>query len=142
MTSRKAKSRGQTAQQPIPQSDYETDAANLIDTAAPPLRTTEELNLSVLQSYVPEILSIVSIASVTALYLWQTETSQWEKSNIEGSLFVCQLTPAPSGASRFAVMVLNRRGLDNFYTLLEKSDDIEITDEYVILNTDVQVYGL
>lgn len=46
---------------------------------------------------------------------------------------MCQLSPTESGADRFSVIVLNRRGLSNFQVDLLNEEDVQLTDEYVIL---------
>lgn len=100
-----------------------------------PPRTTADLNLSVLRSYNPSIASIVSIAPYAVLYIWSTDKGNWEKCNMEGTLFICALDHSDElpGYQRFVAIILNRRALGVFATLLEKSDDIEVNDEFVIL---------
>ncbi|KAH8724789.1 hypothetical protein GQ44DRAFT_772831 [Phaeosphaeriaceae sp. PMI808] len=143
----KAKSRAhhqqQQQQQAPPQpSDYETDAPPpALDVPLPPPRSNEELNFSVLQRVYPEILSIEHVTPYAALYTFNIDTQQWEKMGIEGTLFICQLTPSPIGAERYCSIIINRRGLDNFYIELTSSEEMEITDPYIILQGD-QVYGL
>ncbi|KAJ9642940.1 hypothetical protein H2199_004462 [Coniosporium tulheliwenetii] len=116
-------------------SDNETDTANFSDAALPPppTRTNAELNHSVLRRHNPSITSILSIAPYAVVYTFNPSSSAWEKSGVEGTLFVCQLTPSPAGAERYNVLVLNRRGLENFESELVRSEDVEITEEYVIL---------
>lgn len=127
------------AQAVLPQpSDYETDTAQLDHLPVPPPRTNADLNLAVLKRHLPDIVTILSIAHYAVLYLFSPESGQWEKVNIEGTMFVCQLTPSAAGAERFCVMILNRRGLENFCTELYSAGDVEITDEYIIL----QVVGI
>ena len=53
---------------------------------------------------------------------------------MEGTLFICQLSPGQYGEARFNALILNRRSLDNFEAQLLHEDDVEITDEYIILN--------
>ena len=137
MPSKKKTSRAaQLHPQPV-QSDYDTDTANVTDAAPPmappPARTNTELNLLVLRRYVPEIESIISIAPFAVVYLFSPETQQWEKSGVEGTLFVCQLSAAESGYVKYNVVILNRKSLDNFITELVSGEDIEITEQYVIL---------
>jgi hypothetical protein len=136
--------------QPQPtQSDYDTDTANITDAATsmapPPTRTNTELNLLVLRRYVPNIERIMSIAPFAVVYLFSPETQQWEKSGVEGTLFVCQR----SGGDylRYNVVILNRKSLDNFITELISGEDIEITEQYVILQVigddgTPNIYGL
>lgn len=120
-------------------SDYDTDTANITDAtatamAAAPARSNNELNLLVLRRYVPQIERIISIAPFAVVYLFSPESQQWEKCGIEGTLFVCQLQPTHVGGyPRYNVAILNRKSLDNFVTELVSSEDIEITEQYVIL---------
>ena len=132
-----------TLKQPRPQpqaantvSDYESDfnQANLDHAPLPPpSRTNTELNLSVIKRHLPDAISIVSIASYAVVYTFSPTTQQWEKNGVEGTLFICELTPSPSAAARYTALVLNRRGLDNFVLELLDDDDVDITEEYVIL---------
>ncbi|KAI9689550.1 MAG: hypothetical protein M1822_010201 [Bathelium mastoideum] len=132
-------------------SDYETDPAVLTDNGLsqpppPPSRTNEELNLAVLRRHNPSIIGIVSIAPYAVVYKFSATSSSWEKRGVEGTLFVVQLLseqvsdedisfsePGEISVARFGVVVLNRRGLENFEAELKSSEDVEITEEYVIL---------
>ncbi|KAF1915575.1 hypothetical protein BDU57DRAFT_277073 [Ampelomyces quisqualis] len=142
MAPNRAKSRGQQPQAPPQPSDYETDAPPpAVHVPLPPARSNEELNFSVLQRAYPELLAIEHVTPYAALYTFSLDSQQWEKVGIEGTLFVCQLTPSSIGAARYCAVILNRRGLDNFYLELTSSDEMEISDPYVILQGD-QVYGI
>jgi hypothetical protein len=144
MAPRKAQSRASHPQpQPQPQpSDYETDAAPIaVDVPLPPPRSNEELNFSVLRRVYPDLVAIEHVTPYAALYTFNLETQQWEKVGIEGTLFICQLSASPIGADRYCAIIYNRRGLDNFYQELTSSDEMEITDPYVIIQGDL-VYGI
>ncbi|KAL4870383.1 hypothetical protein BDV12DRAFT_61294 [Aspergillus spectabilis] len=103
--------------------------------SAPP-RTNEELNLSVLQRHNPAVNSIQSIAPFAVVYTFSPTTRQWEKTGVEGTLFVCQLVPGSLGEERYSVFVLNRRGLNNLDLPLTDGDNVELTEEYIILKSD------
>lgn len=128
--------------QPVPESD--TDAAFLTDnnagaaiSAAPP-RTVEEMNHTVLRRYLPSLQHIVAKAPFAVLYTFSPDSGAWEKVGCEGGLFVCQLAAGSAGAghgARFKLIILNRKGMDNFTTELISADDVEVTDEYVILQS-------
>jgi len=123
-----------------PDSDYPMATEAL---PKPPLRTNEELNLQVLHKLNPEIRAIVSLATYAVIYTFSSGTQGWEKSGVEGTMFVVQLEPGSAERygtnateqpeERYAVFVLNRRGLENFMLELRNEDDVEITNEYVIL---------
>lgn len=142
MAPHKSKARAHHPQPPPQPSDYETDAPPpAVDVPLPPPRSNEELNFSVLRRIYPELLAIEHVTPYAALYTFMRETQQWEKLGVEGTLFLCRLTPSPIGADRYSVAILNRRGLDNFYLELTSEEEMEFTDPYVILQGD-QIYGI
>ncbi|KAF6241868.1 hypothetical protein HO173_000580 [Letharia columbiana] len=124
---------------------------NELEYTAPanPTITNDVLNLSVLQRHLPSTVSIDFLAPYSVVYIFSTTTQAWEKSGIEGTLFVVKLRD-----EGHAVVVLNRRGLDNFVLHLKSAEEVDVTDEYIILqgnsadnlghgNADEQkVYGL
>ncbi|KAK5716318.1 hypothetical protein LTR17_016432 [Elasticomyces elasticus] len=118
--------------QPIPDSDPETDIPTEPPVLAPPpQRSNTELNLTVLRRYNPSISSIVSIAPFAVLYTFSPDSQAWEKCGVEGTLFICHL----EGTGRYNAMILNRKSLENFEAQLKSADDVEITEEYVILQS-------
>ncbi|KAK7709105.1 hypothetical protein SLS57_008831 [Botryosphaeria dothidea] len=132
-------------------SDWETD--NPVDESVPNMErrhtNTEGLNYSVVHRYVHDLNSILSIASFCVVYNFDAETQAWEKTGIDGSLFVNSLTPAADGVARFNILVLNRRSTDpSSFTLdIKTADDVELTDEYIILqhqadDGSLKIYGL
>jgi Dcp1-like decapping family len=136
MTPRKPKQR-QQHHRPTPSliqaSDYESDAQNYAH-IPPATRTNTELNLSVLRRYNPSIRTILSIAANAVIYLFTPSTQQWEKSGVEGTLFVCeQEAPSTTVDAGYCVVVLNRRGLDNLILDLSQTQDVEVTSELLIM---------
>ncbi|KAK5706699.1 hypothetical protein LTR97_001689 [Elasticomyces elasticus] len=122
--------------QPIPDSDPETDIPTEPPVLAPPpQRSNTELNLTVLRRYNPSINSIVSIAPFAVLYTFSPDSQAWEKCGVEGTLFICHLSDTGTGTGRYNAMILNRKSLENFEAELKSADDVEITDEYVILQS-------
>lgn len=129
-------------QQTIPQaSDYDSDylgyASDYPSHQPPPQRTNDELNLLVLQRHNSQVASVLTTAPYAVIYSFATDPEPaWSKTGIEGSLFVCQMTPGPMTEDRFAAIVLNRRGLDNWEAPLVEGENasVEITDEYVIIS--------
>ena len=93
----------------------------------------ENLNLKVVNRHFPSVRTILSIAPYAVIYTFSPSISGWEKSGIEGTLFICELFPTVEGWQRYSVVVLNRRGLENFSMELRSADDVEVTEEYVIL---------
>lgn len=146
-----------SAQPEVVQSDYDTDNAYHTDLPQahahpPPSRTNEEINLSVIQRHDKSVSQILSVAPFAVVYLFSPESQQWEKCGIEGTLFVCQLQPqmTPENSviiERYSVVILNRKGLENFSTELLSASNVEITEQFVILQVAAedgtpQIFGL
>lgn len=136
-------------QHPQPtQSDYDTDTpAQPLQPLPPPTRTNTELNTLVLRRYHPTLTSILSIAPFAVIYTFSPLSQTWEKNGVEGTLFVCQLDDPVTREREYKVTILNRKALDTWSTELISAEDVEVTEQYVILQTqgrdgEVVVYGL
>ncbi|APA10468.1 hypothetical protein SS1G_07023 [Sclerotinia sclerotiorum 1980 UF-70] len=134
MTPRKPRQRqnhpGPSQLSQVQVSDYDTETP--VPGPAPPSRTNEELNLSVLRRYHPSIQKIKSLAASATMYMFSLESKTWEKLPIEGTLFVCELSPSPTtGAEDYCIVVLNRKGLNNVIYNLSEMNNVEITGEYL-----------
>lgn len=120
-------------------SNYDSENAYMLEHSMkppPPRRTVEEMNLSVIQRHHPEVTHILTVAPYAVIYEFETiPEPTWEKKDIEGSLFICQLAPGAFGEDRFAAIVLNRRGLKNFDAPLIEVENggVEVNDPYVII---------
>jgi hypothetical protein len=130
-------------------SDYESDnpiasGNNALQPAydyapPPPDRTNTDLNLSVIQRYLPSIHTILSIAANAVIYTFDPENQRWDKSGIEGTMFVCVQNPLPGDPQqrpRACVFILNRRGLENLPIDLAMVSDVEVLGELVILKVE------
>jgi hypothetical protein len=145
MPSQKSKELGQQSMHPQP-SDYDTEAPAQ---AAPPLghRSTDDLNLSVIRRHYPDVVSIMLVTPYVVLYTMAKEAQKWDKErvDIQGTLFTCQLTPSPNGTERFAIVILNRHGLTNFYLEITSGEEVELQDDYIMCaanDADIVAYGL
>ncbi|KAK4692095.1 hypothetical protein P7C71_g5041, partial [Lecanoromycetidae sp. Uapishka_2] len=113
--------------------------------APPSDRSDAAINLSVLQRYLPSAGLIVDKAPYAVVYVFEKKDERWEKTGVEGSVFILQLA-SEGGRDEYAVMVLNRRGLDNWVLHLKSSEGVQLTEEYIILqgtgDEEEKVYGL
>lgn len=142
MAPNRSKARAQQPQPPPNPSDYETDAPANVGVAFLPPRSNEELNLSVIRRHYPEVLALHYVVSYAALYVYALDPPGWERTGTEGSLFVCQLVSSPQGVERFSVIMLNRKGLENFTMEIKSPDDIEFGEFIMLQSAQNQVYGL
>ena len=144
-TPRKARHSRQPSNKIPAVSDYESDAAGMLQSyEPPPLRSNTELNLSVLQRYLPSVRSILSIAANAVVYTFDSASGGWVKSGCEGTMFVCVQAPHPADPAqrpRACVFILNRRALDNVLVDLARVSHAEIAEQLVALRIEGQWEG-
>lgn len=129
-------------------SDYESDAAYAgPSTPQPPAagqaqtqhdvsgRLTQDLNLSVLKRYIPDI-SAYELVSHNAT-VFPLESEGWGESTTKGPLFLCcqasHLSNYP--VPRSSVFVMNRQSLDNLMVDLANAFECEQDDKLIMLRT-------
>lgn len=117
--------------------DSEPATAPPIHAPPPPTRTNDELNLSVLQRHYPAVTSVLSIANFAHLYNFSSVTQQWEQINSQGPLFVCELEPTVEAEERYAVILLNRMELKNFFLELTSPNMVEVSGVYLMLTDEL-----
>ncbi|MCJ1306849.1 mRNA-decapping enzyme 1B [Agyrium rufum] len=127
---------------PLPTiSDNESDIQQQITETDPSAsasgttRTDSELNLAVLKRHDTSIIALEHVSPYAVVYIFSTATQEWEKSGIEGTSFICRLAPNSDCADRFVVMVLNRRGMDNFRFELMDEEQVDVSDEYIMMQS-------
>lgn len=125
--------------------DYESDSAILnepqteaspaTEPLPPVTRTNTELNLTVIRRYIPNVRSIAYIAASAVIYSFDSTTGGWEKLAIEGTLFITSDhdIDVETGNEVFTIMVLNRRGMNNFTVDIGDLLDVEVTKDLLIL---------
>ena len=141
-TPRKSRHRNQPSSsgpRQIPASDHESDAAHYMearDAPRPAHRTNTDLNMSVLRRYLPGIRSILSIAANAVVYTFSETTQEWDKSGMDGTMFVCDQEPIVTATGqtlpRVCVFVLNRNRLDNLVVDLLRVNICERQAELII----------
>jgi len=144
----------------IEQSDYDSEAyhtdaaaqAYAVHAPKPPPRDSDELNLAVLRRWDPEVVAIKSKASMAVVYTCSTETGQWERADIEGPLFICELVratlPIPDSSlliERYKAVILNRKNMQNFSVDLKESGHLDVNDSLIMFSPsqpDEPLYGI
>lgn len=89
-------------------------------------------NIKVLKRHDGHITSIVYSASFVVLYQYSSSNESWSKTGIEGPMFLYRREIAP----HYGMFVLNRNGVDNFSVSLTKDDELQLTEQFVILRTE------
>lgn len=135
MTPRKSQARhkhqpSQPQAHPLQQtqaSDYDSETP--YNPTPLPTRTNTELNLSVLRRYIPSITDLPSLASSTDVYTYSVTAQAWERADINGSMFVCELNHGQG----YSIIILNKKGLDNLIIDMVDMLEVEISTEFLIV---------
>ncbi|XP_076090214.1 uncharacterized protein LOC143062385 isoform X1 [Mytilus galloprovincialis] len=96
------------------------------------------MNLAALQQRDPYITDIVDTASQVALYSFSSKSSEWERTEIEGSLFVYKRSASPT----HGFMILNRLGLNNQIEPITKDLEFQLQDPFVLYRNSKAIYGI
>ncbi|XP_064631956.1 mRNA-decapping enzyme 1A-like [Lineus longissimus] len=96
------------------------------------------INLAALQQRDPYITDIVETASQVALYSFSPKANEWEKTDIEGTLFVYSRSASPING----FMILNRLGLNNLIEPLIKDLEFQLQDPFLLYKNANSIYGI
>lgn len=112
-----------------------TEQPSIITFASEPtteFKSLASLNFSVIKRYLTALDEILFIANHAVVYAFDTKSEAWQPHNVEGALFICRLRPSPDEET-FAIIVLNRKNLDNFTLDLHPSTHCEMDGELLIV---------
>lgn len=98
------------------------------------------MNLAALQQRDPYISEIIDTASQVALYSFNAKTNEWEKTSIEGSLFIYKRSATPLRG----FMILNRLGLNNLIEPIAKDLEFQLQDPFLLYRNakTKSIYGI
>ncbi|XP_006824649.1 uncharacterized protein LOC102808292 [Saccoglossus kowalevskii] len=98
------------------------------------------MNLAALQQQDPYITDIVETASQVALYTFNAGANEWEKTEVEGTLFVYTRSASPSNG----YTIMNRLSMDNLTEPITKDLEFQVNDPFLLYrNTKgATIYGI
>lgn len=96
------------------------------------------MNLTVLRQRDPYIVQIVDTASQVALYSFNSKDSEWEKTDIGGTLFVYSRSASPV----YAFTILNRNGPENQTEPITNNLEFQLQDPFLLYKTSKAIYGI
>ena len=99
--------------------------------------TRRKANLRVLQRLDSNIVDLAITATHVVLYEYSTITAQWEKNNVEGSLFVTKRSDAP----RFKLIILNRSSTENLEVPITATFQMQVKEPYMIFRDGTAAVG-
>ncbi|XP_061662778.1 mRNA-decapping enzyme 1B [Syngnathoides biaculeatus] len=98
-----------------------------------------DISLAALQRHDPYIKSIVDVASQVALYTYNNRANEWEKTEVEGTLFIyTRLAPPTHGFT-----IMNRLSMENLTELISKDLDFQLQDPFLLYrNARLVIHGI
>ncbi|XP_070559634.1 mRNA-decapping enzyme 1B-like [Ptychodera flava] len=98
------------------------------------------MNLAALQQQDPYITHIVDTATQVALYSFNPGANEWEKTNVEGTLFVYARSASPSNG----YTIMNRLSMENLTEPITKDLEFQVNDPFLLYrNTKgASIYGI
>ncbi|XP_060695405.1 mRNA-decapping enzyme 1B-like isoform X1 [Hemiscyllium ocellatum] len=98
-----------------------------------------DISLAALQRQDPYIFRIVDVASQVALYTFSQRDNEWEKTDVEGTLFVY----ARSASPRHGFTIMNRLNVENRTEPITKDLDFQLQDPFLLYrNAQLSIYGI
>jgi len=98
-----------------------------------------EYNLGVLKRRDAAITRILDMAGHVVLYKFNEDTKQWDRKNVEGSLFVVERSTEPS----HQFVVLNRLSSENLVESINENFQTELTDQFLLYrNLNAEILGV
>ncbi|XP_005989498.1 mRNA-decapping enzyme 1B isoform X2 [Latimeria chalumnae] len=98
-----------------------------------------DISLAALQRHDPYINTIVDVASQVALYTFSHKANEWEKTDVEGTLFVYTRSASP----RHGFTIMNRLSMENRTEPITKDLDFLLQDPFLLYrNARLAIYGI
>ncbi|XP_069795832.1 mRNA-decapping enzyme 1A isoform X5 [Narcine bancroftii] len=98
-----------------------------------------DISLSALKQNDPFISSIVDVTSQVALYNFNPKTGEWEKTDIEGTLFVYTRSASPY----HGFTIMNRLNMKNLVEPINKDLEFQLQDPFLLYrNSNLSVYSI
>ncbi|CAB1438559.1 unnamed protein product [Pleuronectes platessa] len=98
-----------------------------------------DISLAALQRQDPYINDIVDVASQVALYTYNNRANEWEKTEVEGTLFIYTRLASP----RHGFTIMNRLNMENLTEPITKDLDFQLQDPFLLYrNARLVIHGI
>ncbi|XP_078529791.1 mRNA-decapping enzyme 1B isoform X1 [Lissotriton helveticus] len=98
-----------------------------------------DISLAALRRHDPYIRGILDVASQVALYTFSHTASEWEKTDVEGTLFVYTRSASP----KHGFTIMNRLSMENRTEPITKDLDFQLQDPFLLYkNARFSIYGI
>ncbi|XP_075704879.1 mRNA-decapping enzyme 1B isoform X2 [Rhinoderma darwinii] len=104
-----------------------------------PLGRGLDISLAALRRQDPYIQGIVDVASQVALYTFSHKANEWEKTDVEGTLFVYTRSASP----KHGFTIMNRLSMENRTEPITKDLEFQLQDPFLLYrNARFLIYGI
>ncbi|XP_034934635.1 mRNA-decapping enzyme 1A [Chelonus insularis] len=98
-----------------------------------------KMNMAALKRVDPYIKDILETATHVALYTFNAENNEWEKTDIEGALFVYSRNGEPYNN----ILIMNRLNTNNLMEPVTQKLDLELQEPFLLYrNSKCNIYGI
>ncbi|KAM9327555.1 mRNA-decapping enzyme 1B [Pholidichthys leucotaenia] len=98
-----------------------------------------DISLAALKRQDPYINNIVDVASQVALYTYNNSANEWEKTEVEGTLFIYTRLACP----RHGFTIMNRLSMENLTEPITKDLDFQLQDPFLLYrNARLVIHGI
>ncbi|XP_057273558.1 mRNA-decapping enzyme 1A isoform X1 [Pezoporus wallicus] len=102
-------------------------------------RVEQEMSLAALQQHDPYITSIADVTGQVALYSFSPKANEWEKTNIEGTLFVYKRSASPY----HGFTIVNRLNMHNLVEPVNKDLEFQLHEPFLLYrNANLSIYSI
>ncbi|XP_068940474.1 mRNA-decapping enzyme 1A [Petaurus breviceps papuanus] len=102
-------------------------------------RAGAEMSLAALRRHDPYITSIADLTGQVALYTFSPEANQWEKTDIEGTLFVYRRSASPF----HGFTIVNRLNMTNLVEPVNKDLEFQLHEPFLLYrNASLSIYSI
>ncbi|XP_048211779.1 mRNA-decapping enzyme 1A [Perognathus longimembris pacificus] len=104
-----------------------------------PSRVGQEMSLAALKQHDPYITSIADLTGQVALYTFSPKANQWEKTDIEGTLFVYRRSASP----HHGFTIVNRLNMHNLVEPVNKDLEFQLHEPFLLYrNASLSIYSI
>eukprot|EP00075_Anas_platyrhynchos_P034053 XP_027323306.1 mRNA-decapping enzyme 1A isoform X1 [Anas platyrhynchos] len=102
-------------------------------------RAGQEISLAALQRHDPYITSIADVTGQVALYSFSPKANEWEKTDIEGTLFVYKRSASPY----HGFTIVNRLNMHNLVEPVNKDLEFQLHEPFLLYrNASLSIYSI
>ncbi|XP_035238347.1 mRNA-decapping enzyme 1A isoform X1 [Anguilla anguilla] len=102
-------------------------------------KTGHHMSLAALQQHDPYINRIVDVTGQVALYTFNSKANEWEKTDIEGTLFVYTRSASPY----HGFTIMNRLNMKNLVEPINKDLEFQLQDPFLLYrNSNLAIYSI